>query len=367
MGFLFHLYQEAQTLWQGCPHKQVKKWKRFPQIKREYHFRETSLLQEEVVQQQKIKVIQLSLLGDSPHVLGDIHKQYNNWEKLTSDKLILSIIKAGIAIDFHTLPRCPCAHPICHLNPTQQEAITSEIQHLLSLGVISETSYTPDRYISSVFTTEQRDHSLRMILNLKKLNEFVNYVHFKMESLNDVLCLIQPGVWMGSVDLQDAYYSVQVQMSYKKFFTCYWQGRFYEYNHMSDGYAQAPLLFTKLMKQPFGFLRKQDLLSVIYLDDSYLQGDSYSSCLHNITTTTSLFTALGFKINLEKSVLIPIKFLGFILNSITMTIPLPAQHQVRIIDLCKKLREVPYLQCPMVHCIIGPGTCQKCCPPVPKW
>ena len=309
-----------------------------------------------MVQQQKIKVIQLSLLGDSPHVLGDVHKQYNIWEQLTSDKLILSIVKEGITIDFHTLPCCPCAHPICHLNPTQQEAVTSEVQHLLSLGVISETSYTPDRYISSAFTTEKRDHSLRMILNLKKLNEFVNYVHFKMESLNDVLCLIQPGVWMGSVDLQDAYYSVSVHMSYKKFFTCYWQGRFYEYNRMPNGYAQAPLLFTKLLKQPFGFLRKQDLLSVIYLDDSYLQGDSYSSCLHNITTTTSLLTALGFKINLEKLVLLPtqtIKFLGFILNSITMTISLPEPCQVRIIGLCKRLREVTTVKIREVASAIG--------------
>ena len=107
-----------------------------------------------------------------------------------------------------------------------------------------------------------------MILNLKKLNAFVNYIHFKMESLNDMLGLLQPGVWMWSVDLQDAYYSVPVHMLYKKFFTCYWQGRFYEYNRMPNGYAQAPLLFTKLLKQPLGFLRKQGLMSVIYLDDS---------------------------------------------------------------------------------------------------
>ena len=195
-----------------------------------------------------------------------------------------------------------------------------------------------------------------MILNLKQLNEFVNYVHFKMESLNDVLCLIHPGIWMGSVDLQDAYYSVSVHMSYKKFFTCYWQGRFYEYNRMPNGYAQAPLLFTKLLRQLFGFLRKQGLLSVIYLDDSYLQGDSYSSCLHNITTTTSLLTALGFKINLEKSVLLPtqtVKFLGFILNSITMTISLPEQRQVRITGLCKRLREVTTVKIREVASAIG--------------
>ena len=42
---------------------------------------------------------------------------------------------------------------------------------------------------------------------------------------------------------------------------------------MHNGYAQAPLLFTKLLKQPFGFLRKHGYASVIYIDDSYLQGD----------------------------------------------------------------------------------------------
>ena len=56
-----------------------------------------------------------------------------------------------------------------------------------------------------------------------------DFFPFKMESLQDVLSLIQPGVWMGSVDLKDAYYSVAVHPFYRKFFTFYWQGRFYEH------------------------------------------------------------------------------------------------------------------------------------------
>ena len=50
-----------------------------------------------------------------------------------------------------------------------------------------------------------------------------------------------------------------------EFFTCYWQGKLYEYNRMPNGYAQVPFLFTKLLKQPSVKLRKQGLLSVIYL------------------------------------------------------------------------------------------------------
>ena len=79
---------------------------------------------------------------------------------------------------------------------------------------------------------------------------------------------------------------------------------------MPNGFAQAPLLFTKLLKQPFASLRKQGLLSV------------------------------GFKVTFDKSVLLPaqrIKFLGFILDSVSMTISLPDKRQVRILALCKHL------------------------------
>ena len=162
---------------------------RFPQIKCEHRFGESSLLQEEVVHQ-KVKVNHLLMNTDSSHALGNIHAQYGNWEKLNSDKVILGLIKDGVTIDFHTIPRCLRTEPLCNLSRTQRGAVTCELKHLLSLGIISETTYHQDKYISDVFTTEKPDHPLRMILNMKKLNEFVRHIHFNMESLNDVLCLI---------------------------------------------------------------------------------------------------------------------------------------------------------------------------------
>ena len=47
-----------------------------------------------------------------------------------------------------------------------------------------------------------------MILNLKRLNKFVYYKHFKMEYLQNVLKLIRPEVYMASIDLKDAFYSI---------------------------------------------------------------------------------------------------------------------------------------------------------------
>ena len=47
-----------------------------------------------------------------------------------------------------------------------------------------------------------------MILNLKKLNKNIQYEHFKMESIQNVINLMEDNCFMDSVDLKDAYFSV---------------------------------------------------------------------------------------------------------------------------------------------------------------
>ena len=108
------------------------------------------------------------------------------------------------------------------------------------------------------------------------------------------------------------------------------------------GYAQAPPppLFTKLLKQPFGFLRKHGDASVIYIDDSYFQGDTYAHCLENIHATRNSLVSLGFSINQDKSVLQPAQrlvFLGFVLDSLHTSICLSDKRKGVILDICKKL------------------------------
>ena len=64
-------------------------------------------------------------------------------------------------------------------------------------------------------------------------------------------------------------------------------------------------------------------MSVIFVDHSYLQGDTNQECLQHIEATVSLLESLGFAIHKGKSILNPtqeIEFLGFVFNSLTMTI-----------------------------------------------
>ena len=83
----------------------------------------------------------------------------------------------------------------------------------------------------------------------------------------------------------------------------------------------------------------QGYTSVIYVDDSYLQGDSYESCLKNLNDTIIMLRSLGFTIHPENSVLKPTQnliYLGFIINSKDMTFTLTEEKKQNIYDLCTK-------------------------------
>ena len=50
----------------------------------------------------------------------------------------------------------------------------------------------------------------RTILNLKKFNEYCTTEHFKMESIKNVINMLKPGMFLASIDIKDAFFSVSI-------------------------------------------------------------------------------------------------------------------------------------------------------------
>jgi hypothetical protein len=80
---------------------------------------------------------------------------------------------------------------------------------------------------------------------------------------------------MASIDLKDAYYSVNICNEHRKYLRFIWRGQLFQFTACPNGLASAPRLFTKLLKPAYSHLRSQGLVSVAYIDDYYLQGISY--------------------------------------------------------------------------------------------
>ena len=100
-------------------------------------------------------------------------------------------------------------------------------------------------------------------------------------------------------------------------------GTLYQYTCLPNGLSSAPHMFIKLLKPVYASLYTLGDLSLGYIDDSYLQGDSAKECTSNIKATAVLFNRLGFHLHPTKSVIIPtqtLTFFGFRLDSLSMTV-----------------------------------------------
>ena len=84
-------------------------------------------------------------------------------------------------------------------------------------------------------------------------------------------------------------------------------------------------------------------LNLGYIDDSYLQGDSAEGCSSNIKATALLLTRLGFHLHPTKSVIIPtqtLTFLGFRLDSLSMTVSPTGEKILKTIEACERLQNM---------------------------
>ena len=292
---------------------------------------------------------------------GQVSHYWHEWTKLTSDNQILADIR-GIKIE-------------CVENPTQhrfnQRFNKNETRHLQKLlhemenkQIIKVAAQQPGQILSSIFLRPKKDGTYRLILNLKKFNENVEYHHFKMDSLTNIIRIMERGCYMASIDIKDAYFSFAINSHDQKFLCFQWENRTYQFTCLPNGLSSAPRNFTKLLKVPLSQLHKQGHISLGHLDDFYLQGNSYKQCLTNVIDTIILFSRLGFVVHPDKSVFVPsqiITILGCTLNS-NMTVKLTKDKITGLTKACQSLLDSKSLSIRDVARVIGkivssfPGT-----------
>ena len=265
----------------------------------------------------------------------------DSWENLTSDRIILDIVEHchiefedDIEIDYDNV-----SHQSI-FNEKQCNIIDTEIENLLKNNALVEVDEVAGQFLSPIFLRSKKNGEYRMILNLKKFNKYVKYYHFKMNTFESAIKLINKGTYMASIDLRHAYYSVHIAPEHQIFLRFAWKNKIYQYTCLPFGLACAPRYFTKLMKPVYAKLRSLGFINVGYIDDSLLCGDTQDKCCKNACETKNLMENLGFIINKEKSILTPQKqivFLGNLIDSEKMIVKLPIGKQETVTDECSKL------------------------------
>ncbi|CAJ0951108.1 unnamed protein product [Ranitomeya imitator] len=185
-----------------------------------------------------------------------------------------------------------------------------------------------DQIISDTTGVPKKDGSLRPILELKWLNRHLRVRHFKMKSLRSVIASMEPGEYLCSVNIQDAYLHIPVCVQHQRFLRFAIQEQHYQFTALPFGLASAPRVFMKVMAVVMSILRSKGILIIPYLGDLLVKGPSRWDCSQSLQITLDTLTHLGWIINKEKSTLTPtqrLKFLGMEFDTIQAQVFLPKE------------------------------------------
>ena len=160
------------------------------------------------------------------------------WQKLTSESWALDLV-TGLKLEFALLVDQPCWPRPIQFSEKDSRLMDLEISKLLHKSIIIEKcSHQKGEFLSNIFPVAKPDGSLRMILNLRNLNKSLEKVHFKMETLKSVLVLIKPYCFFSSVDLKDAYFSVNVLSHSREFLGFLWKRELYQFTCLPKDYRE---------------------------------------------------------------------------------------------------------------------------------
>ena len=87
------------------------------------------------------------------------------------------------------------------LHEVETEFVWNEIKNLIQKKVIKQTKNEPGEFVSPIFVRPKTDGGFRLILNSKSLNRSVEYKKFKMGTINTILQLIRPNMFLAKVDI----------------------------------------------------------------------------------------------------------------------------------------------------------------------
>ena len=255
-----------------------------------------------------LKILQSNAILKAPQT-GRLNHFVQKWMMFTQDSWVLQTVQ-GYHIEFmnppvqHSFPGMPS------LSPSQETVVDQEMKELSAKEAIHQIptqTLSNEVFISSMFIVPKKDGGNCPVINLKPLNQFLVYEHFK----NMLKDLLKQDDYVVKIDLKDAYLTVPIWKDHQKYLRFLRKGAPHEFASLPFGLTTALRVFTKLMKLAVAALRQQDIRVIIYLDDILIMAESQALVLYHAASTLNLLEGLGYIVNHQKYQLIPSQGIEF--------------------------------------------------------
>ena len=132
---------------------------------------------------------------------GKVAQHYKFWTTFCNDGTVLKHV-GGISIPLVKKVNQTAPVREIHMNERERKFVRQKLQQLIDCGCIVKLNKPiKNGWLSNIFLRPKKDGTYHVILNLKPLNEFIEYKKFKMPTISNVTCMIRRSYKMISVDI----------------------------------------------------------------------------------------------------------------------------------------------------------------------
>lgn len=258
------------------------------------------------------------------------------WRAITppGDSHLLSWIEFGyqppLAVPIGSVPSFNNkSRPIT--NRAHLTFVNSEITRLVALGAIRQVPPCQATHSASArVVTRPHSSKLRLVIDYRPLNDWINTPHVRFEGLKQAAELLSTGCWMTSHDCQDAYLHLAVDPTYHQLLGFNINGNHYQATALPFGLSSSPHAWHSLMAVFIRFMRTTFGLRVCWLlDDVLVISNTREEALRHRELLVHWMARLGITRSLTKGNFEPtqhLTFLGLDINtSATPVFSVPPQ------------------------------------------
>ena len=167
-------------------------------------------------------------------------------------------------------------------------------------------------FYSCLFVTPKVTGGWRPVIDLSRLNGWVELSSFRMKTAQSVLLSLRLGDWMVSLDLQDAYLQIPVHPASRRFLRFCVGDAVFQFRALYFGLSSAPQVFTRVMAPISSIMHRHGFRLLRYLDDWLVLGSTIQDLVRARDFLLWLCRHLGVIVNLSKSSLVQTQTLDYL-------------------------------------------------------
>ena len=289
---------------------------------------------------------------------GRLSNFVEGWKHITNDPYVLSIVAKGYRLHF-TSPPLLRQTPWEIRSPQDPQEILGmreKISLMLQKNVITEVPPDSPGFYSNIFLVRKASGGWRPVIDLKNLNAHIHAPHFRMFTTSSVLSSVEKEDYAFKIDLQDAYFHVQIHPSSRKYLRFAFENRVYQFQVLPFGLNTAPQIFTRLGHTVTAYLHRQGISVIPYLDDWLIHHPDRQVLLRHQALLLDTLDLVFFILNLKKSELDltqDLQFLGIHLRLDLGKALLPESKAGEIVACARHLSSLEVLNYTQVSQLLG--------------